>query len=169
MLSLETAISCMSILAEMGNNKFLSNLGISETAWNLITGPKPWTNNDRMAVTKTMYQLIHASMDESGIPRIEVSAEWVASAICQFVHPSNIHKACRYLERDLKTAEQLGDGVDNAEPVSARRLFALCNQLYRLESASHCRSVFARKTKLKLADAKAEEETMEKIRKGLSK
>lgn len=151
MIQLKTAVGCMEMIASYGRDGLLAEIGVTESDYNKLSGPKPWMAGDRVRVANTLNALMCCSVDGMMLPRFQLSAEYIAAAICVFVHPTNIKAACRIME-NTPTASALGRQADEQEIVYAKELGGLCDQLYRMEDCSYARHQFEKRVGKKIEE-----------------
>ncbi len=126
-VSYAVAVNCMTLIKNGAVNDAFEALGIIPEDFDLVTQSEPWIGAERTRITNVLASLVHGTVDVMGLPRIEVPVEFIASVLCVFVHPSNLAVASRWMETSY-SAEDLAAG-GSLEPVTAKRLFALCCQL----------------------------------------
>lgn len=126
-VSLATAKNCMRLIADGAASDAFEAMGISNEDFRLACSDECYIAADRGRVCAVLEALTYGVLDVVGLPRIEVPGEFRASIIAVFVHPSNMAVACRWMESG-ESAESLAVG-GQAEPVTARALFALVCQL----------------------------------------
>ncbi len=103
----------------------IPQFGIQELAWELLTAPVPWMAVDRQQVKMTLETIMYGSLDNMGLPRYELPAEFIAATICCLVHPVNYQKACAFVENTY-TAEAIShENITEREVVLPSRLFAM--------------------------------------------
>lgn len=144
-----TATGCMSTIAAMGRKGMLGSIGITEEDFTKVSSDTPWLGSDRNRVEQAFKCLLYGTIDACGIPRFQLPAEYIAAGISIFVSPVNIHVACRFLER-IPTAEQLGRGADDSDPITCRQLFAIVSQLVGDPINSASVKMFEKNTGLKI-------------------
>ena len=144
-MQLNVARGAMSLVGSMGKAGHLSSLGLTQTDFNKLTGEVPWLAVDRNKVSQTFHTLMNGTIDVLGIQRFEIPAEWIAANIAMYIAPINVHVACSFFSR-TSTAEALGRGVTEPNPVSSAQLFALVVQLIASPEASSARELFERNT-----------------------
>lgn len=117
--------NAMKVLAE-GASAHIVGMGVSKSDFSRLTGATPWLAADRSGVRNTMDAVLFAAQDYLGLPRHEMSAEYVAAGITMFVHPVNRHAACNWFSAG-RTAQDLAVNPNSgAAPVSPQQLEALC-------------------------------------------
>lgn len=125
-LNLQQARGAMKSIAE-GSPTSLEEMGLIPTDIEKLTADISWRNNERVKIQRILENVLHASVDQMGINRFELPAEYVAAGIGMFVHPCNQMKACVWMEGG-KSAAQLGSNstIDSiSSTVKAPQLFAL--------------------------------------------
>jgi hypothetical protein len=154
-LSLQTARGAMQILLKGSVVESAQTMGCTESDWKLLTGKKVWIGTDRVRVKRLIDALLYATVDTIGLPRFNLPAEYVATVITVFVHPSNYFSACCWTG-NFSTSEDLADyhgrleGVQSLEKVSASRLFALVCQLASGEDVFELINAFKKKTQIEV-------------------
>lgn len=145
-LRVSTAVGVLQLIRDGAIYGGIGSVGVTEGELRLVTGQTPWVGTDRAAVVRTLETFLHGSLDVLGLPRIRIPAEYVAAAICTIVNACNIQTACAWMQREasasteaLVTAAEVGGDI---EPVSAERLFALCQELYDLNERTEAADSF---------------------------
>lgn len=159
-LSYEVACSSMRLVANMGHKGFLDGLGISRSDFDRLIGSEPWTFSDRNRMTVVLHTLINAGVDQMGLPRFDLPAEYIAAGICMFVHGVNVQAACVFAPPSL-SAEDSGRMAKGAT-CSDRQLFALVVQLYDCDVRTQARASFEKSTGLALERAIMKNEPIKK-------
>lgn len=150
-LSLKALFSACHVIAN-ASGAHLSSMGISGADFKITCGDAPWTVSQRSRVMKTLEALIYGMLDNLGLPRFSVPAEYMAGIIAMFVAPANIMVATRWVEA-TPPADALAIDAENAtsEKVTARQLFALVVQaLDDSVQLSAFREKFEARTNLRL-------------------
>lgn len=150
-LSLKTLFSACHVIAS-ASGAHLSAMGISKADFNITVGDVPWTVEQRSRVMKTLEALTYGVLDNLGLPRFSVPAEYMAAIIAMFVSPANVMPATRWIEA-TPPADKLAIDTDNAtaEKVTARQLFALVIEALNDDvQLSSFRSKFEHRTNLRL-------------------
>lgn len=163
-LQFNVACGSMSMIAQMGRQGYLSQIGITPDDFELVSGNVVWKGSDRNRVQQIINNLMFSTMDICGTPRFQIPAEYIAATIAMFVKPINMHVACRFFER-ASTADAMGRSLDDTETCTAQQLFALLVQLVADPTYSKARHLFERNTGLKIIEA--ESLTKEEIKEGL--
>ena len=154
MLQVRVALGILGFIAQQGRKDQLDVLGISKEDFDRLTGSVVWIGQDRSRVSQVLSSVMYGSLDAIGIPRFQLPAEYVAAVISIFVHPINVHAACRFIERP-PTAESIGRGVDSMDGCSAQQLFALVCQLVGSPEHSSAQLLFEKNTGLRIRQAVA--------------
>ena len=129
-LSMQTAIGSLRLVAEGQVYNGTGVLGLTDDDIRLTCGANPWIGIDRIQVVRTLDTFLYGMLDVLALPRISVPAEYVAATIAVTVDALNIMVACRWMEKvDAGAAADLAEGTE-AQPATARQLFALCTALY---------------------------------------
>ena len=158
-LRLEVSKGAMSLLAKGAVVADLETMGITSDDWTLATGNRPWIGQDRTRVKRILEVLTFGTIDVIGLPRFEVSAEYLAAVLAMFVHPTNILPACRWMEgigsaeNDMLAAGHSSDPPHGVETVHARQLFALVLALWEDSASEGFRVQFEKRVGIKLLQA----------------
>ena len=128
-LKYATAKGSMALVRSMDYEEIFRGLGITPEEFKLLVGKSIWLGSDRASVRKSLDACLAGAMDLTGVPRIEMPAEFIAAVICSFVAPVNVMKACAWMENQ-RPAEAISGASSSPEIVSAGQLFALCNRLF---------------------------------------
>lgn len=158
-LSFETAYSIFKVIHESTPADF-DALGITEAAFNVTSGKRPWLRPDLQIVMRTINALTFGTLEVMGMPKLVVPAEYQAALIAAFIAPANRMTACVWLSQERQTgagALELaarGNQGSKLEPASADQLFALVCILSNQDYASQARKAF--RTRLGLAKEQAE-------------
>ena len=132
-LKFQALLGALIILAEGGAAQTLAALGTSKDDWKVVAGDRPWVSTDVALVREVLDAITVGSMAMIGMPRVEVSAEYVAAVIAVIVHPVNINHACFLYEGHLVTNQELAFNEKpspTAERVSKEQLMALVELIY---------------------------------------
>ena len=125
-LSIQTALGSLRLVAEGQVYNGTGVLGLTDDDIRLTCGANPWIGIDRIQVVRTLDTFLYGMLDVLALPRISVPAEYVAATIAVTVDALNIMVACRWMEKvDAGAAYDLAEGTE-AQPATARQLFALC-------------------------------------------
>ena len=127
-LKYATAKGSMTLLRSMDYEEIFKGCGITPEEFKLLVGRSIWLGSDRASVRKSLDACLAGAMDLTGVPRIEMPAEYIAATIVVFVAPVNIMKACAWMENQ-RPAEAISGASSSPELVSSGQLFALCNRL----------------------------------------
>jgi len=156
-MKLNMVNAAMSILAR-GSGEMLAACGVSPADFSKTTGTAPWLASDRQVVRNTLDALLHGAMDAIGVPRFEVSAEYVAAALAMFVAPVNLQVACRWME-SARPIDALSSSTDTAaEPLTSQQMHALA--IMALSDADGCaefRSAFEKRVSMHIEHAEREQ------------
>lgn len=156
-LHTEAAIGTMKAIADYTSADF-SVLGITEDDFQLTYAPAPWKREHRRRVTQTLDALLFGTLDQMGLPRIAVPAEYVAAVIATFVAPCNRMVSCLWLAEQRATGARAMDlaaaGMEGAyvDPVSASQLFALVISLSDTDRSTEVRANFKSRMDKRVAD-----------------
>ena len=141
-------------LIAKGAGSTLSAMGISESDFKLTTGVNCWLASDRPRVRATLDAVLFGSLDVAGLPRFNVPAEYIAACLVVMVSPVNYHVACAWYNGALTSDDMsMSEDVSAAEPVSARRLFALLVQLHGDEAVGLAQAKFSKRVGLAIDHA----------------
>lgn len=156
-LSLAALFSACRVIAK-SSGAHLSSLGIPAADFTITTGDVPWDVTQRSRVMKTIECLIYGVLDNLGIPRFSVPAEYTAAILVMFVAPANLMVACRWVEATPAVdALAVESQTATAEKVTAPRLFALCIEaLNDHVQISAYQARFTSRTGLKLSEVSRE-------------
>lgn len=92
-LRFATAIASLSLVSA-------SNvLDLPDNDYQFLTGDKLWLAVDRNRAMRCLQAVIYGALDYVGFPRVPAPAEFVAAAICKFVHPVNMQSACSIMHK----------------------------------------------------------------------
>ena len=119
----------LTLIANGLHKPSINALGLSNDDWEQLTGNTPWTVSDRPKVSRTLTDLIYASVELLGLPRFRIPAEYVAAVVAVFVAPANIFAASSWVGSDLIASEDLISGKA-ASPVGTDEVFALVGVAY---------------------------------------
>ena len=113
-----------SVVAALGNQR--ANLGITDADVTVMQQDTLWTSNQLGSVHNAIEALCWGAAKVMGLPRIGLSAEYIASCIAIAVHPTNWYLAA-YRMADFRPTQLTADaGYDNErEPVTAKQLHAM--------------------------------------------
>lgn len=151
-MNLDVARGSMRMISNMGREGFLDGIGVSRGDFDRLVGNDPWMASDRNRMTTCFHTVINASVDAMGLPRFNLSAEFVAAGIAVFVSPVNCHAACVFASNG-GPAEEMGR-MASISPSTPEQLFALLVQLYGDQDRTSCRALFEKNTTLALDKAK---------------
>jgi hypothetical protein len=160
-LSLPTVKGALHIISNENVADACQSCGVSEADWSLLTGKKVWLGVDRARIKRILDAILYGVVDQLGIPRFSLPAEYVGAVISMFVNEANMFSACNWLGNFAK-AEDLADfhgtleGVQGLETVSPAKLFALCLLIKSQIDVGKYRQVFANKTEIGLNNLKGE-------------
>ena len=118
----------------------LAAFGYTKLDFDKLTGEAPWGRDDRDAMHQMIDKAIFGACDALKLPRLEVSAEYVAAAIAYFVHPVNIMMACTIYEGQLaRNVDMMSPLYDrkSAQRVTAREMHSLIQAAYSDGPNSH--------------------------------
>jgi hypothetical protein len=117
-------LGCIRFLASGSAEANLADFGVTDADIGLLQSDETWLGSDRLRATRVLDAVVHGSLDRLGLPRFNVSAEYIAAAIWLCVKPVNMMVACVWMARGAASAE---DEVAHGEalPVSPRELHAL--------------------------------------------
>lgn len=147
-LSLQTAVGSMRLIARGAPGMAIDKLGVTEDDLALTTGDVPWTTSDRNRVRKTLDSFIYGVIEDLGLPRFELPAEYIAAVISTFVAPVNYFPACSWITARMSN-EELSTGIKGTTPqgferVTPEQLFAIVVQL--VNEADKTAAAYAAKT-----------------------
>lgn len=154
-LSLETAKGAMMVLLNSNIKDVVGAIGCTESDWKLVIGKKPWLGVDRPRVMRVLDGLLYGMVDQMGLPRFELPAEFAASVVALFVSPVNHYASCVWMGKFAR-GEDLGNAQINTEPVeglelvSAKQLFALILMIVSGENIACLVGSFSAKCDLQL-------------------
>lgn len=134
----------MRLLAEASNVEMLQVFGVTPELAKLVFGSAPWTATDRSHVRRVLDEICGGVLDRVGVPRVEVSAEYVAAVIAAFVHPTNVAVACRWMEM-LRPAEDVVADASVVGDVRAGELLVLVCALIDGSTLSELSARFEKK------------------------
>lgn len=147
----KVARGLMDYIAKQAQKGELESAGISQEDFELVTGPRVWTGYERNRVTQSFHALLQGSVILAGLPPFQMPAEYLAAGVALFVHPMNAQAICRIIEK-APSAESLGRGVEH-ETCTAKQIFGLVVQLVADPTNSHAKSLFEKRTGLKIQEA----------------
>lgn len=97
---LESAVySYAELLRTHKREEILLASGISEPAIETVLQTTNWIPSERRTCKLTLDALVWGTLDTIGLPRYEVSAEWVAVIIASWVRPLNYSIACHWFDQ----------------------------------------------------------------------
>ena len=109
-------------------NPDLEQAGVTEETWDLLTQTEMWRGADVDIARRALDGTICAAFAVAGIPRVSVSAEYLATCIACVVKPSNWQVAAyiagAYLD-GVKLVASNGDEIAAREHISGERLHNL--------------------------------------------
>lgn len=119
-------LSSVQYLLDAESDRVFRNCGVSADDWKLLVGSRVWTRDERTRVRRVLDSVVYGVMDMSGMARVDVPAEVVASVIAATVSPLNWMPVSAWLE-GLKPARDLAEAEETVEieRVSAGRMLAL--------------------------------------------
>ena len=120
------------VLRSRSVNQLAGDFNIPNDDLELLMGPVMWiTGATRSRVRKTLESFIFGALDALGLPRFEVTAEWIAQWIVATIAPINWMSACAIWDRPrLAEALAVDDGRQvDYETITAARLHAIVHQL----------------------------------------
>lgn len=127
---LEVAIGAMHLLASGAGSADFATMGLNPEDIDLLHGPKQWQAIDRNKVERLLHVVANGIMDNIGVPRFSLSAEYKAAVISVFVDPCNVMVASEWMGA-AATNEALADGVQemHADKISGGQIYALILEL----------------------------------------
>jgi len=151
-LNLEVARSGMRFLANLGRAGMLENSGISHADFERLVDAVPWAASERNRMTQCLQTVIEGSVDALGLERFPLPAEYRAAGIAMFVHPCNVHAACRFMANAPSTDDLARESQISASSprrgADADQLFALCQMLFSDDVRNSARVLFQKNTGL---------------------
>ena len=151
-LRLETAVGCMQHIVNQSPIDAALELGSIEADYKLMTGPKPWTVDDKWRVVQMLNRTMTGTLQKMGLAEVlTISAEYCAAVIALFVSPCNQFAAACWLGKyntndDLANFTNLPDTENNMEFVTPTRLFALVVELQGMSQTHEMARKFMQKT-----------------------
>ena len=140
-LSLPMMYGACAIIAQKAHMEGgLLAYGFTELDYQKLIGAAPWGRDDRDGMHLMVDKVIFGVADSLKLPRLEVSAEYVAAAIAFYVHPTNIMMAATIYEGQLaRNVDMMSPLYDrkSAERVTARELHSLVQAAYSDNHATH--------------------------------
>lgn len=129
-LSLSTTKGIMRRIGDIVSADF-QTLGVSEDDFNLTTQDAIWSVANKRQVTNVIDAMCFSTLDQSGLPRHAIPAEFVAAVIGTFVAPANQLLACNYISQHAETGKPINELAAGDDPsayasVSPSQLYALC-------------------------------------------
>lgn len=115
----------ISYRATMASIKLAGTSGLvdlNQDDFDFLTKSTPWLAMERSRVRSCVEATVYGALDMTGIARFAVPAEFIAGAICCFVHPINYMAAAAVFEGAENTTNVLA-GID--APMSASQIFAM--------------------------------------------
>lgn len=159
------ARGAMSQIAAQFEAGSIDMFGVTLEDWKKLSAAKPWIANDRTRMAFIFNSLMSSTTNVIGVPAFQMPAEYIAAGIALYVHPINVHAACRFLER-LPTAEEQGRAVEGTDKVTAAQLFALVVQLMADPQRSHAVAMFEKYTNLRIGQSQYAEDAPQKQKGG---
>jgi len=167
-LNIQTAKGAINTILNLEYIDQCKALGINDSEWNDLTGPKPWSGKQRPIIKRLVDNLLFGMLDAMGLPRFAVPAEFVASVGLAFIYPTNYWAFSSWMG-NFHRADELGnfDGshngpTDGLEKVTASQIFALILQLNSDESIELLFRRFQDKTELTLGYPMEEQQNEKK-------
>ena len=115
-----TALSYVKVVIE--ENKRMNVLDEHQHAF--VIQDKPWIREDRALVTQCVQKIVYGALEVAQLPRFAMPAEFIAAAICIFVHPCNWRVACEFFN-GMSWADDLADGDEEVTPIRPGVLFKM--------------------------------------------
>jgi len=153
-MRLSVALGIMRALKLGTANSDLQALGLANSDVNLLTGQQTWMGEDRLQAMRSLDATIYGTIDKMGLPRFEMSAEWIATHIYVYVRPENYHQACAWSARTKSVDDDTGQTSD---PVTAAELHRYLVRLNDDGGGEEFRYQFDKKVSAKVAAATAKE------------
>mgnify|MGYP000037760974 CR=1 FL=1 len=117
-MRMSVAFGAMAAVKAGGQNNDLSQLGMTPTEQEKLTGNEIWLGEDRTNMVRCLEATIYHTADAMGLPRFDVPAEWLAAHIYMYVNPRNYFQACSWMQRGASV-----DSEDPKEAVTPYKLF----------------------------------------------
>src|SRR5437879_3848768 len=93
-------------------------LDLTEDDFDFLTSNKVWIATDRSRARRCVEACVYGTLDFVGYPRFTAPVEFSAAVIAYYVHPVDIHTACRIMEgaesteNIINVVERPGKAVD---------------------------------------------------------
>lgn len=144
-LRIGTAIAAMDIIKQGGPDFSLNALGISPEDWELATGDNAWLGKERPRVMRVLDGFLYGVIDNMGLPRFELPAEYAAAIIAVFVSAKNYFPAVSWVS-NLVSNQELATNAprEGWEDIKPRQLFALVLEVH--EKADRVAEAYCNKT-----------------------
>lgn len=152
-LSFLTAKSAMTLISKSAYTGMLESNGISLDDYKKFVGDAPWLPSDRPRMTSILHTFMCAATDVLGLPRFEMSAEYLAAAIC-FVSGVNVMTACHWGPATGE-AELLGQGKESPR-VQPKQIHALVVDMYDSPERTWAKQMFEKRIGIELDKANAD-------------
>lgn len=149
-LSLATARSVLRGIGDYTSADF-DQLGINKEHFDLTCGARPWKRDHIPPVMRTLNALMFGTLEQLGMPKITIPAEYVAAIVATYVAPGNRMIACVWLAQEHRTGvgalELSARGQQSKElaPATADQLFALVVALSDSDETTEARKNFLRR------------------------
>jgi len=101
---------CLSAVAATAPT-YLAN--VMEADREKLTQDVPWVATDRNVVERALQNVLQAGVAHTGLPAVELPAEFVAAGIAIVVHPINYLVCCAWVGQKLSIAAE-SQGVDES-------------------------------------------------------
>jgi hypothetical protein len=130
-LRLETCIGAMRVILNQGIIDAASAMNVTEQNLKLISRNTLWQNNEKHVVMRTLQSLMSGTLDHLGLTGFPISAEYIAAALCVWVHPCNLQIACAWFGKhlsnhDLANFQNQPMELLDMEKAKPEKIFALC-------------------------------------------
>lgn len=149
-MRLSVALGCMQAVKKGGANADLAALGMTAAEIELLTSDNVWMGTDRQTVMRCLESTIFGTADVLGLPRIEISAEFLAAHIYMYVSPVNYMAACSWSGRTASVDKSSSREFD---PVTASELHAYLVRLCDADGVEEFRHQFEKQVAAKIKKA----------------
>ena len=148
-MRLSVALTCLEILKyQVGD---LGKYGMTAEEQNFLTGDTVFMKEDSRQVMRLFESVVFGGMDDLGMPRVEVCAEWVGACIVACIHPLNYFQVCQWASRARSIDK---DSQKEFDPITPGELYRYVIRVRNDDDDAH--HIFQKKVAAKVAKATPE-------------
>ena len=122
--------------------------GIPAEEWTVVLGPAVWTSQSRATVRRVCDALMFGVTDMAGLPRVNLSAEFVAAVGALVVNPVNWQVFARFYENanslnslKMMQGEEDAEGSVFEEGIRSATLLAMIHEVYAARMTGNMNNV----------------------------